>query len=414
MEKSRIMVVEDEGIVAMDIKNTLKSLGYDVVAVAASGEEAIEKATETRPDLALMDIRLKGDMDGVEAAEKLNDRFDIPVVYLTAYSDEHTLHRAKVTEPFGYILKPFEKRELYTAVEMALYKHKMEVELRFSKESFHAIVSKSPDGIIIVDREGVARYVNPTAEVLLNRRAEELLGNMIGFPVVAGAVTEVDIVRKSGEPGIAEMRVVDTVWKGKISYLTSLRDVTEIVMLREKLRATSLRDELTGLYNRRGFFTLAEQQMRMADRTKKGMFLFFFDIDGLKWINDTLGHNEGDRVLIDTVEAVRKTLRDSDIIARIGGDEFAALAMDAPEDSAGAIAARLYKNEDAINAAGDRPYKLTISMGEAYYDPEHPCSVDELLDRADTAMYEEKKKRLFLSVEMNVYKQAFEQSESRL
>ena len=126
MSNSQILVVEDEGIIAKDIKNTLGLLGYFVVAVASSGEEAIEKAIETHPDLVLMDIVLEGDMDGVEAAEQIRDRFDIPVVYLTAYSDDKTLQRAKITEPYGYILKPFQERELYTTIEMALYKHKIE------------------------------------------------------------------------------------------------------------------------------------------------------------------------------------------------------------------------------------------------------------------------------------------------
>ncbi|MBU4259376.1 MAG: response regulator, partial [Desulfobacteraceae bacterium] len=123
MSDTRILVVEDEGIIAKDIKNILSFLGYSVIGIASSGEEAIEKAMEMHPDLVLMDIVLEGDMDGVKAAEHIRDRFDIPVVYLTAYSDDTTLQRAKITEPYGYILKPFQERELYTTIEMALYKH---------------------------------------------------------------------------------------------------------------------------------------------------------------------------------------------------------------------------------------------------------------------------------------------------
>ena len=110
----QILVVEDENIVAKDIEHRLKALGYHVPALASSGEEALKRAQETSPDLVLMDIRLKGTMDGVETAEELRRRFNIPVAYLTAYADANTLQRAKVTEPFGYILKPFEERELYT------------------------------------------------------------------------------------------------------------------------------------------------------------------------------------------------------------------------------------------------------------------------------------------------------------
>ena len=128
MAESRIMVVEDEGIVALDIQSKLESKGYEVPAVVSSGEEAVRQAEATSPDLVLMDIQLEGEMDGIQAAEQIRHRFDIPVVYLTAYSDDSTLQRAKIAEPFGYLLKPFEERELHSTIEIALYKHGMEQE----------------------------------------------------------------------------------------------------------------------------------------------------------------------------------------------------------------------------------------------------------------------------------------------
>lgn len=134
MTNAHVLVVEDEDIIAKDIQNRLKGLGYAVCALVSSGEEAIKEAEETHPDLVLMDIILKGEMDGIEAAEQIRDRFNIPVVYLTAYADDKTLQRAKITEPFGYILKPFEEKELYMAIEIALYKHKVEEELKQSFE----------------------------------------------------------------------------------------------------------------------------------------------------------------------------------------------------------------------------------------------------------------------------------------
>jgi len=122
VEQAKILVVEDENIVAMDIQNSLKSLGYAVPAVVSSGEDAIKTAADTYPDLVLMDIVLEGRMDGVQAAEQIHGRFNIPVVYLTAYGDEKMLQRAKMTEPFGYIIKPFKQRELRSSIEVALYK----------------------------------------------------------------------------------------------------------------------------------------------------------------------------------------------------------------------------------------------------------------------------------------------------
>jgi len=130
----KILVVEDERVVARDIEKRLKKLGYIVPASVASGEEAIEKVAELRPDLVLMDIRLKGQMDGIEAAEQIRADFDIPIVYLTAYADESTLQRAKVTEPFGYIVKPFDERDLQVAIEIALRRRLSEKAIRVALE----------------------------------------------------------------------------------------------------------------------------------------------------------------------------------------------------------------------------------------------------------------------------------------
>lgn len=132
VDSNRILIVEDEGIVAMDLQFTLEKLGHKVVGVVASGEEAVRKVTEDQPNLVLMDIRLKGKIDGIEAASQIQSKFDVPVIYLTAHADKSTLARAKVTEPFGYILKPFEERELSINIEIALYKHQMEQQLRNS------------------------------------------------------------------------------------------------------------------------------------------------------------------------------------------------------------------------------------------------------------------------------------------
>ncbi len=171
MAKTKILVVEDEGIIARDLQNVLTGLGYVVSAVVSSGEAAVEQAAQTRPDLVLMDIVLDGEIDGIEAAEQIRIRFDIPVIFLTAYADEKMLKRAKVTEPFGYLLKPFEDRELSTNIEMALYKHQMEKKLRESEKQLEVFFSQSLDGCFFmmldepvqwddtVDKERVLDYV---------------------------------------------------------------------------------------------------------------------------------------------------------------------------------------------------------------------------------------------------------------
>lgn len=128
MIRPRILIVEDEGVVALDLQEQLTHLGYEVVGYVGLGEEAIRKATETMPDIVLMDVILEGEMDGIEAAAQIRAQTGLPVVYLTALANDSVIQRAKVTEPFGYILKPFTERDLKAGIEMALYKHKLERE----------------------------------------------------------------------------------------------------------------------------------------------------------------------------------------------------------------------------------------------------------------------------------------------
>jgi two-component system, response regulator PdtaR len=141
MDKQAIFIVEDESIVASDIRETLLALGYDVKGIAKSGESAVEEVQKTRPDLVLMDIHLAGRMDGVEAAGKIHVLCNIPVIYLTAYADKPLLDRAKVTEPYGYILKPYDERELHSVIEMALYKHRIEREIKKRDDVLFAVSS---------------------------------------------------------------------------------------------------------------------------------------------------------------------------------------------------------------------------------------------------------------------------------
>lgn len=171
MNPSQILIAEDESIVAMDIQEALKGAQYTVLGVAGSGRDAVEKASRTRPDLVLMDIRLKGDMDGVQAAREIREQFDIPVVYLTAYSDEKTLQRAKMTEPYGYLLKPFEKEDLQSSIEMALYKHRMEKAVKESRRWLEAILRSTGDAVIATDARGFITFMNPVAEKLTGRSA---------------------------------------------------------------------------------------------------------------------------------------------------------------------------------------------------------------------------------------------------
>ncbi|MBU4209429.1 MAG: PAS domain S-box protein [Proteobacteria bacterium] len=179
MPETKILIVEDEAIVAEDIHNSLRGLGYIISAVVSSGEEAITKIEEDMPDLVLMDIVLKGDMDGIEAAGQIYSRFNIPVVYLTAFTDEKTIERAKLTEPFGYIVKPFEDRELHSTVEMALYKHKMESKLKENESWLSTILMSIGDAVVVTDANGNIQFMNDVSCFLTGWKREEAIGKTL-------------------------------------------------------------------------------------------------------------------------------------------------------------------------------------------------------------------------------------------
>ncbi len=176
MPDGNILIVEDERLVAEDIKGSLEDLGYNVTGITDSGEEAIKKAEEHEPDLVLMDIVLKGDKDGVEAADKIKSEFDIPVIYLTAYADDKKLKRARVTEPYGYIIKPFRERELHSNIEMAFYKHEMEEKLKQSERRYRAIFENSGSPMAILEKDKTISLVNEEMEELSGYSKEELEG----------------------------------------------------------------------------------------------------------------------------------------------------------------------------------------------------------------------------------------------
>ena len=193
-----------------------------------------------------------------------------------------------------------------------------------------------------------------------------------------------------GTPFDAEVSL-NTVELGSEMFLQAIvHDITERKRLEEELRTLSVVDELTGLCNRRGFMALSEQQLKFAERTKKSLVLLFIDLDQMKWINDTLGHQEGDTALVEIAAILRQTFRKSDIIGRMGGDEFAVLAMDTDHEVQQSIA-RLRDTLDSLNTSETRRYKLALSVGAAHFAPENPSSLDELIASADTLMYEEKK-----------------------
>jgi len=296
-EPIRVLLVEDEAIVAQDLEETIARLGYMVLGVASEGVQAVCMAAELKPQLIVMDVGLQGDIDGIQAAQMIQERAHVPVIFLTGHRDVQTLRRAVRVGPLGYLVKPFQEVELHCAMEVAIHKHRAEVAHREREEAL--------------------------------RRNVELLASL------------------------------------------------------------SLVDELTQLRNRRGFFELAQQALKVARREKHTLGLFFVDLNGLKQINDEFGHLAGDQALRDLAEVLRRTFRESDIVARLGGDEFVALAH-INRDTA-VLDKRLQEQVELMNQNKRRRYSLEMSVGTAVFNISSDDDVEALIARADAAMYEDKR-----------------------
>ncbi len=283
-------------------------------------------------------------------------------------------------------------------------------ERRQAEELFKTLADNSPVGIYIV-QNGKIKFVNPCFERITGYTESELLDKdsmVLVLPEDRGFARkhalemlkseripayEIRVLAKTGEMRWILQSITSIQYKGKPAILGSFVNITEKKQMEEKLHAMSIIDELTQLYNRRGFFTLAAQQMKISSRNKKEMLFFFIDLDGLKWINDTFGHQEGDLVLVGAAGILRETFRDADVIGRIGGDEFAVLALGTSGMTGASLAKRLQEHIDLYNNETDRLHKLSMSVGISIYDPENPSTIDELMSVADTLMYEDKKKK---------------------
>ncbi|MDH7492938.1 MAG: response regulator, partial [Candidatus Saccharicenans sp.] len=176
MAKARILIVEDENLVARDLHNMIRALGYSVTDVVQTGEAVLQSVSRVKPDLALMDIVLKGNTDGIAVASVLWENRDIPVVYITSFADDLTFERAKLTEPFGYLIKPFDERELELTIETALYKARMQLLLKEKEQWLSTILKSIGDGIIVLNTQDRVAFINSIAQKITGWSEEEAIG----------------------------------------------------------------------------------------------------------------------------------------------------------------------------------------------------------------------------------------------
>ena len=426
MAKARIIVVEDEMIVARDLQRTLTRLGYEVLGLAASGEEVLEQVAALLPDLVLMDIHLAGEMDGVAAADQIRLRHGLPVVFLTAHSDEATFQRAQIAEPYGYITKPFEERELEIALGIALYRHQAEAKLSQMERWLATTLRSISDAVMATDLAGRITLMNQQAEALTGwelaeargRPLDEVLrlvqtGDHAAVDDLAARVLRENRVIEAGPNTLlvardGSERPVDNSAApirdnaGSVSGLVMVfRDITARKQAEAQLRHSAVHDPLTGLANRALLMDRLEHAFEQARRHADHHFaVLYLDLDGFKAINDSLGHPVGDQVLIQVARRLEDSLRAEDTVARVGGDEFIVL-LELVDDLRGAahVAARIQQHMAEEMLVEKHTLRVEISVGMALHGSNYPQAADILRD-ADAALYRAKavhKGRLELS-----------------
>ena len=322
--------------------------------------------------------------------------------------NEHSLHLA---ERIGMqIAEAISNAELFENLKKA------ESSLRTSEGRFRTLVEQAAVGVAEIEMEtGRFLTVNRRLCEMVARTEAELLSTTLqaitppedqhlhdaqSALLLAGKIGHYSLEKRCTRKDGALIWVnvtVSPLWKpgGQPGRnMIVVEDISKRKRMEEALRELSLRDQLTDLYNRRGFITLAEQQLKGAGRARRSLLLTFIDCDHLKRINDTLGHEEGDRALLDTANLLRQAFRESDIIARLGGDEFAVLSIDTADAGHEDFTQRLEKHIAEFNSTLSRPYRLSLSWGTAIYDPRSPLSLDQLLSAADGLMYTQKKTKL--------------------
>ena len=413
---AKILVVEDEGLIALDIENHLLELGYQVTGIAETGTGAIQLALDSEPNLVLMDIRLKGNMDGIEAAAKITSQLDIPIIFLTAFADAQTLDRAKMVSPFGYVLKPFEAIDLKTSIEIALQKHLFEQEVKQQKTWLNTILDSIGDAVVATDNHGSVTYMNRLAESMTQWHTADALGKDVNevIPLITGQTQD-----SLENPLTQVLRDQKGVVLPEDTYLVAknlqeipiddsavpiiddqnqhhgavivFRDITERLAANQQLFRHAFYDSLTKLPNRELFINRLQHLIDLNKRyTIHPYAVLFVDLDRFKMVNDSLGHPVGDQLLITTAQRLQQCLRPTDTVARFGGDEFAILLEQVWDvDCACMLAERINNELSAPYHLGNHDLFNSASIGIVKGHPRYELAA-ELIRDADVAMYQAK------------------------
>lgn len=331
MSKARILIVEDSFIVAHHLQSTLEAEGYAVLDKCDAAEKALVVVEREKPDLVLMDIMLNGPMDGIEAATLIKQRFDIPVIYITALSDRDTIHRAKITEPYGYLTKPFEDREIFTVIEMALYKHDIERKLRASEEKYLSTISSISDCVLVMDCGYRITYLNPSAERLTGMTNMEAMGQLVHHVLVLKDETtgelNINPVQCDIRPGarrslpapvvlVSATGIEYPIGESSLSLLVDSRNrVSGLVMVFKDLTERRAFEKLIDEFERQKIAALIEGQERERGRIARDLHDGLGQIlNAVKMQTNIVIHDAKDSVNVNRLldEAIQESVRISE------------------------------------------------------------------------------------------------------
>lgn len=411
MAKESIFIAADDSAMAKQIAAALENMGYVVAGQADRGEVAIQKVEEMHPDLVLMEIRLQGRINGIEAAKRIHDNFGIPVVFVSAHADTLTLKTAMLAQAYGLVIQPFEARDLKSNITMALYKHGMERKLRESEERYALAVRAANDGIWDWNMKTNEIYYSARWKEMLGYREDELgcdpnewfklihpedrkqlQANLVSHlkGLTPHFECEYRIRHSSGEYLWALSRGLAVRDANGIAYRMagSQSDITARKLAEERLAHDAVHDALTGLPNRVLFLDRLQNRIERTKRNPNDLFaVMFLDLDRFKLVNDSLGHVVGDQLLITVAKRLQKCLRPEDTVSRLSGDEFAIL-LDVVKDvnDARRVAERIKGQLKTTTTLGAVERSPTASIGIVMFNKDY-TTAGELLRDADSAMY---------------------------
>lgn len=416
MDKISVLIYGTNKKILTDLKKQLKNIGFNQVAINSGGkQDFIQKIIEIKPNIIVCYTNMEKQI--ITAIDHAYNLLQIPSVIITSKPDDYL--KLKTTQIFSLMSYPLNNAVLHANIKIAINKHKQKTILEKSYKWIRTTLLSIGDGVIATDSKGKITFMNEIAEQLTEYSYDESKNSHISqiFKAIYEDTNKNIFIDKLNDffdknqnidkqsiiletknnkqiPIEQNITAIKNDKNGILGVVIIFRDITKSKEMEQQLHSMAMSDELSGLYNRVGFFNLANSQLKYTKRNNKNALIIYIDLNKMKLINDTYGHKEGDIVIKKTATILQKTFRESDTIARIGGDEFIVVATVETDDTNAdeIILKRLNRQLINYNSKSDKPYKLDMSVGFACYNPTMDKNLDELISEADKNMYKNKSK----------------------